>query len=470
MVAVASADSRVRVLRDAPLRADGDYVLYWMIAARRARWNHGLDRAVALARELGRPLVVLEALRRGYRWRSERIDRFVVSGMADHAAAFAAKGVRYHPYVEPQDGAGRGLLEALARDACAVVTDDFPCFFLPRMVAAAARRVTVRMEAVDSNGLLPLAATTSDFATAWAFRRFLQKTLPPHLAQPPGADPFDGPRLPPAPRLAADVLARWPAATLPAPTNAAQRTLDAFLARGLERYAEERNEPDADATSGLSPFLHFGHVASHEVVDRILRAQEWSPGRLSATCNGRREGWWGLPAAAEGFLDQIVTWRELGFVFAHHREGYDRYESLPDWAQRTLAKHADDPRPATYSLGELDAARTHDPLWNAAQTQLVREGRVHNYLRMLWGKKILEWSRTPREALHAMIELNNAHALDGRDPNSYAGIFWTLGRFDRPWGPERPVFGTVRYMSSANTVRKLSVTDYLRRWSPEASS
>jgi len=180
--------------------------------------------------------------------------------------------------------------------------------------------------------------------------------------------------------------------------------------------------------------------------------------------NGRRAGWWGASADAEAFLDQLVTWRELGFNVCHHNPGHDRWESLPAWARRTLEAHAADPREHRYSLAELEAAATHDPLWNAAQRQLVREGVIHNYLRMLWGKKILEWTDDPRRALEVMTELNDRFALDGRDPNSETGVFWVLGRHDRPWAPERPIFGTVRYMSSANTARKLPVRRYLERY------
>ncbi|MEJ2699620.1 MAG: deoxyribodipyrimidine photolyase, partial [Desulfuromonadales bacterium] len=158
--------------------------------------------------------------------------------------------------------------------------------------------------------------------------------------------------------------------------------------------------------------------------------------------------------------------RELGFNFCAFRDDYDRYESLPDWARQTLDAHAEDPRPTLYSLDEFAAADTHDPLWNAAQGQLLREGRLHNYVRMLWGKKILEWSASPREALAIMVELNNLYALDGRDPNSWSGIFWCLGRYDRPWGPERPIFGKIRYMSSQNTARKVRVKDYIRKYAP----
>jgi deoxyribodipyrimidine photo-lyase len=153
----------------------------------------------------------------------------------------------------------------------------------------------------------------------------------------------------------------------------------------------------------------------------------------------------------EALLDQVLTWRELGFNLCAQRDDFDQYESLPDWALQTLDAHRSDPREHVYSSAQFENANTHDPLWNAAQNQLRRDGKIHNYLRMLWGKKILEWSFSPREALDTMIELNNKYALDGRDPNSYSGIFWVLGRYDRAWGPERPVFGKVRYMSSKNT-------------------
>jgi deoxyribodipyrimidine photo-lyase len=172
-----------------------------------------------------------------------------------------------------------------------------------------------------------------------------------------------------------------------------------------------------------------------------------------------------MSASAEQYLDQLITWREVGYNFMAHREDYDRYVSLPPWAQKTLEQHSTDPRPHQYTLEEFESGSTHDPLWNAAQGQLVREGHIHNYLRMLWGKKILEWSESPQSALSILIELNNKYGLDGRNPNSYSGIFWCLGRYDRPWGPERPIFGTVRYMSSENTARKYSVKNYIQKYS-----
>ncbi|MDF1563044.1 MAG: deoxyribodipyrimidine photolyase [Deltaproteobacteria bacterium] len=472
---------RVRALNDAPLRPGGSHVLYWMTAARRTRWSFALDHALDRARELGVGLVVLEALRLDHPWASERLHRFVVEGMRDNRAALEATPVRYHPYVETAPGAGRGLLEAWAREAALVVTDDLPAYFLPRMQAAAAERLAVRLEAVDGNGLHPLRATDRIFTTAASFRRHLQKTLPAHIDHAPRAAPLRGLDLPPV-TCPPELARRWPAhlpedgalaalaypqAVAPAPlrggARAAARRLEAFLAHRLEAYPEGRNQPEQEAASGLSPYLHFGHLSAHEIFARLMAREDWAPDLLAPRATGSREGWWGASAAAEAFLDQLVTWRELGLNACAHEPGFGTWGSLPAWARQTLDLHAADPRPHAYGPRTLEQAGTHDELWNAAQRQLVREGTIHNYLRMLWGKKILEWSRDPRAALKVMLELNDRYALDGRDPNSLSGILWVLGRYDRAWGPERAIFGKVRYMSSENTARKVRVRAYLAR-------
>ncbi|HVS19075.1 MAG TPA: deoxyribodipyrimidine photolyase, partial [Planctomycetota bacterium] len=243
-----------------------------------------------------------------------------------------------------------------------------------------------------------------------------------------------------------------------------RRALRRFVVERLERYGEDRNALVDGAASGLSPWLHWGHVGAHEVLAELERDRWSARDAVGASQGGKRGAWWGADAAREAFLDQLVTWRELGFHFAHRRPDHDRYTSLPEWARATLAAHAGDAREPCYDRARFEGARTHDGLWNAAQRQLVAEGVMPNYLRMLWGKKVLEWSASPEEALEHLIELNNRYALDGRDPNSYSGIFWTLGRFDRPWGPARPIFGSVRYMSSDSTRRKLDVAPYLERW------
>ncbi len=479
---------RVTPVNGGAIAPRGDHVLYWMIAARRTRWSFALDHALALADQLGRPLIVLEALRAGYRWASDRHHAFVLAGMADNARAFAAAKVTYLAYVEPEAGQGAGLVQELAARACAVVTDEQPGFFLPRMVTAAAARIAVRVEQVDGNGLVPLRAVERAFVTAASFRRQLQKMIAPHLIARPAAEPLARvPRVVQDGAIPGRVVRRWPSAALacdrdalarlpidhavaPVPyrggATAGARVLDTFVQDKLARYVDDRNDPDADGASGLSPYLHFGHVSAHEVAARVWRAARWDPSRVAgAKVTGSRAGWWGLPAGAEAFLDQLVTWRELGYGFCFHRADHARWSALPAWARATLDAHARDPRPERYTRRQLDGARTGDPIWNAAQRQLIADGRIHNYLRMLWGKKILEWSPTPRAALATMIALNDRYAVDGRDPNSYGGILWTLGLFDRPWGPVRPIFGTVRYMSSAATARKLSLRAYLQRWS-----
>jgi deoxyribodipyrimidine photo-lyase len=476
--------ARVSPVNRAPVRMDGNYVLYWMIAARRPGHNFGLQRAVEHAVRLRKPLVVLEALRSDHRWASARFHQFVVDGMRDNARAFRRPGVCYLPYLEQSAGAGRGLLASLATRAAVVVTDDFPCFFLPAMVAAAGDAVGVAMETVDSNGLLPLRATEKVHVTAHSFRRALQQTLPAHQPQRPLADPMAA-LSGPAPELPPSIAARWPDAlawldgggslnALPidrrvrpvelrgGPT-AARAALQQFLDQGLQGYGTGRNHPDRDASSGLSPYLHWGHLSAHEVFEAVMAREGWL-GATPQKATGSREGWWGVGADADAFLDQVLTWRELGYNFTSKRDDHDLIESLPQWALATLDAHASDDREWVYDLDTLEHSRTHDPLWNAAQRQLITEGRMHNYLRMLWGKKILQWSATPREALAAMIELNNKYALDGRNPNSYSGIFWVLGRYDRPWFPERPIFGVVRYMTSESAARKLRLREYLKRY------
>lgn len=484
------SEFRIRKCNEAAPNPHGDFVLYWMIANRRVRWNFSLQRGVEWTLNLGKPLVVLEALRCGYKWASDRFHAFILEGMRDNAAGFSGSAIRYYPYLEPEEGAGKGLLKALAAKACCVVTDDFPCFFLPRMVASVARQVPVLLEAVDSNGIMPMRWSEKVFVSAYSFRRFLQKNLEPHLHAFPERDPAHIVDIPKLEELPHRITDRWPPADrwlshitgeflaalpidhavtsspIPGGSRAAAGRLEAFLDSSLGDYAEWHNHPDVDCTSGLSPYLHFGHISVHQVFTELMERENWSVKKLSTNASGKRSGWWGVSENAEAFLDELITWRELGYNMCSRRSDYDRYESLPDWARRTLEDHDSDPRPYRYTLERLEAADTHDELWNAAQTQLVREGRLHNYLRMLWGKKILEWSPSPRRALERMIQLNNKYALDGRDPNSYSGIFWVLGRYDRAWGPQRPVFGKVRYMSSANARRKLKLARYLERYAP----
>lgn len=482
-------ENRVRTTNAVSVRADGRWVVYWMTAYRRTRYNFALQRARDWARQLARPLIVLESLPVGCVWASHRFHDFIIQGMRDNAHDFAKTVATYYPFVEAKAGQGSGLLGALAKDACLVVSDEYPCLPQRRQMESVSDCLPAHLELVDSNCLMPMRALERTFTMAHSYRRVMQKTLPTWLEQSPQREPLSGRAVAGIPRMESlprELVQRWPVAdlerllepdglavleidhsvaatTVQGGSRAAGQRLRRFLKYSLPTYGEDRNQPDLDGGSRLSPYLHFGHISAHEVFWSLMNACQWHPGRLSEP-NGSAGGFWNVGSSAEAFLDQLCTWREIGFNMCWREPNYDRYESLPAWARTTLDEHACDERPHIYSYEELEQSLTADPLWNATQRQLVRDGHIHNYLRMLWGKKILEWTESPELALETMIKLNDKFALDGRDPNSYSGIFWVLGRYDRPWGPERPVFGKVRYMSSACTRKKLKLKKYLAKY------
>jgi len=477
---------RIRTATAHDPRPDGQYVLYWMTAYRRLESNFALQRAVELAVAWNKPLIVLEGLRIGYRWACDRFHRFIIDGMIDNQQAAESLPLTYLAYVEPKKGDGNGLVETLAKEACVIVTDDFPCFFHPKLYERIVGQWPCAVELVDSNGILPIHAADRTFTVAHSYRRHMQKEIARQNPIFPHKDPFRNVELPKLKKLPEAIAKRWKFQSSKelqsydlskldidhgvavAQTKGGRveglRLLTEFAKRKLGDYDQARNEPDQHGSSSLSAHLHFGHVSAHEVFEAIVSSVSgWTFADISKP-NGKMNGFWNLGVNAEAFMDQLMTWREIGFNMCTRERNYDRYESLPGWAQKTLKDHAKDKRPYVYSLEEFESARTHDSLWNAAQRQLVMEGRIHNYLRMLWGKKILHWTQTPQEALEVMIHLNNKYALDGRDPNSYSGIFWVLGRYDRAWGPEREVFGKIRYMTSESTRSKFSVKGYLQRY------
>jgi deoxyribodipyrimidine photo-lyase len=476
-------EARVRRLRSSPATSGGDYVLYWIQACRRLHRSHALDHALAAASELGRPLVVYEGLRRDEPWASRRFHRFVLEGMRDNVAAASRLGLSYWPYVETEWRAERRLLARLAARAALVVTDDTPGLDVPARTRALLRRTDAPIVAVEGGSVVPLSLLGSpvsaaahlrprihsEFAGAWIHRASRR----PRVSRAAGrrvAAPFEVLD----PRELEHLVDRLPvdSSVPPVPSTpggsvAARARLRSFVARRLRGYAEGRSRPappEAGHASGLSPYLRFGHISIEEVVEAVLSASGgWSPEELRFESRGKRAGFFTSDPDVDAFLDEAVTWRDVGRHWLWHRggdeEGLER--ALPRWALASLGAHGGDRRPYHYSLEEWEMAATHDPLWNAAQRELVATGTIHGYLRMLWGKKVIEWSASPAEAYRTLVHLNNKYALDGRDPNSYSGILWCFGLFDRPWAPERPVLGSVRYMSSENTARKFRLGPYL---------
>jgi len=463
-----------------------------MTAYRRLESNFAIQRAIELAVAWNKPLVVLEGLRIGYRWASDRFHQFILDGMLENQQAAASLPITYLAYVEPKPQKGAGLVETLAQSACITITDDFPCFFHPKLYKRIVGNWNTAVELVDSNGILPIHNADKTFTVAHSYRRYMQKEFVRQIPEFPHQNPFRNVTLPRLDKLPDAVTKKWKFLSAdelhsfdlkrlsidhdvkPTATQGGRkeglRLLSTFVQRKLSEYDEARNEPDQYGASSLSAHLHFGHISAHEVFQSIVSSVSgWTFSKISKP-NGKMNGFWNLGVNAEAFMDQLLTWREIGFNMCAREPNYDRYESLPDWAKKTLKDHSKDKRPHLYSPEQFETAQTHDALWNAAQRQLVIEGRIHNYLRMLWGKKILHWSRTPEQALEIMIHLNNKYALDGRDPNSYSGIFWVLGRYDRAWGPEREIFGKVRYMTSESTRSKFSVKGYLERYGASGST
>lgn len=477
-------NARLRRVNDHELVADREYVLYWMQMYRRLDHNHALDYALAWATQLKKPLVVYEGLKLGYPWASRRLHRFILEGMRDNAATAKKWGLNYWPFVETPDNTGRGLMRTLSERACLVVTDDFPCFIAPAQTAALAAKTDTLVVAVDGNSIVPLSLLGEAvkaaahlrprlhraFADAWAHRaaavpKFTRAVLKKVEAPFPTWETVDLESFVNGLPIDASVA---PVANRTGGSVAARTQLAGFLRHRLKGYAEKRSEPASPEEghgSGLSPYLHFGHISIEEVVAGVLATVgDWSPANLSSAHRGKREGFYCDNADVNSFLDEAITWRDVGFQWHfHRREDTVRLErALPEWAWTTLRKHATDRREPSYTLEEFETAATHDPLWNAAQCELVKTGVIHNYLRMLWGKKVIEWTDSPEEAYRILVHLNNKYALDGRNPNSYSGILWCFGLFDRPWPPERKVFGSVRYMSSDNTAKKFDLDGYFR--------
>jgi deoxyribodipyrimidine photo-lyase len=439
---------RIRPLNDR--KATGrPLVVYWMQAAQRARTNHALEYAVGVANELWKPLVVFFALTEDYPEANERHYAFMLEGLKETRETLRGRGI---PMVVRR-GAPDREIAAFGRDAAMVVVDDGSVRVERGWRRAAAAALDCPLVEVATNVVVPVTvASPKEEYTAATLRpkiyRLLDGFLTPLRETPlrvksvePAIDSWDiGDTTAALVRLDLDRTI-GPVPSIRGGASEAEKRLGAFVKNKLAAYAEARNDPSLDALSGLSPYLHFGQISPLAVALAVKK--------------GPRYG-------QAAFLEELIVRRELSFNFVHYNRAYDRFESLPEWCRQTLIEHAGDPRPYLYSRAELEKADTHDPYWNAAQKEMVLTGKMHGYMRMYWGKKILEWSASPREAFRTALALNNAYELDGRDANAFAGVAWSFGKHDRPWA-RRPVFGTIRYMNAAGLRRKFDADAYVRK-------
>ena len=440
---------RVRVRRPGAPDPDGACIVYWMQRSQRSIDNPALDLAVQAANTLGKPVVTFFAPVPFYPSANLRAYRFLVEGIPDIAAALEKRRIGFILRRYPEHSLLKFCSEVRA---ALVVGDENPMREPEHWRQLAARRLRIPFWTVDSDVIVPSRLIEKEQYAAFHLRRKLHAQLERFLVKPinPRAKvPWKRPRGVHSLAPDFDVTEGWnldrsvsPVRAFRGGTNEARRLLAEFVKTKLRHYARDRNHPELDGTSRLSPYMHFGHISPLTIALAVQKAEA-------------------SKAAKELFLNELLVWRELAINFVTYNPNYDNFESGENWAHRTLGEHARDRRPYLYTERQLENAETHDPLWNAAERQMVNTGWMHNYMRMYWGKKILEWSRTPAEAYRVAVALNDKYELDGRDPNGYAGVAWSIvGKFDRPWFT-RPIFGQIRYMSGASTRKKFDSRRYI---------
>ena len=439
---------RVRALNGESPR-DGDYVLDWMQSSHRTDENPALQCAVERADRLHLPLVAYFGLWPSYPGSSLRHARFMLEGLEGVGRSLEALGVRFVLREERPD---TGVLD-LAKSAAVVIVDRAYLGLQRSWYRAVAEGVRCPLYQVEGDVTVPVeTASQKEEYSAATFRRRVLPHLDRFLRTAETVGPERSSLALDLPTLAGEsvdaLLSRLEidrtvpvSASFTGGADEANRRFEGFLERRLDGFADDRNEPGGDGSAEISPYLHFGQVSP--VALAVLALDHGGPG-------------------VEAFLEELVVRRELAVNFVHYNDAHDSFAPLPAWAQTTLARHRDDRREYVYSLNDLDRAATHDPYWNAAQEEMTTTGKMQGYMRMYWGKKILEWSPTPEEAYASALYLNNRYEIDGRDPNGYAGVAWCFGKHDRPW-KERPIFGTVRYMNARGLDRKFAMDRYVEK-------
>jgi deoxyribodipyrimidine photo-lyase len=434
------------------LNLDGTCVIYWMQRSQRAGDNAALNIAVAAANALSKPVVVFFGLRGSAYHANYRHYHFMLQGLADVAAGLRKRGVGFVLRRHPEHDIARFCAQVRP---CLVISDEDPLRRAEEGRTRAARELAAPFWTVDADVIVPSRLLGKEHYAARTIRPRIHKELPRLLRRiadvrvkvrwqaRSGLQCLD---------LDHKLLTALPVDRTVGPANsfaggsaAAHALLKRFVTERLRGYARKRNQPDIDGTSQLSPYLHFGHIGPHTVAMAVQQAVAPAEDR-------------------KAFLEELIVRRELAVNFVRYNSRYDSCDACEPWAEATLRRHLADRRSYIYTERELERAATHDPLWNAAQKQMVLTGWMHGYLRMYWAKKILEWSASPAEAYGVAVRLNDRYELDGRDPNGYAGIAWAIaGKHDRAWGPERPVYGKIRYMSYASTSRKFDSRAYIAR-------
>ncbi|MBV6513069.1 MAG: hypothetical protein FMNOHCHN_02595 [Ignavibacteriaceae bacterium] len=423
-------------------------VLYWMSRDQRAYDNWALLFAQKLAQENNLALVVAFSLVPEFLQATRRQYGFMLKGLEETENHLKKLNIPFHMLSgSPADT----LPEFIHEHNCSYLVADFDPLKIKRVWKRdVAKKIHIPFYEVDAHNIVPtLIVSDKTEYGAYTIRPKINRLLPEYLTDIPAPD-VQKKRAPAAKNNWRDIYASLkvnesvPEVTWLKPgEDAAHRMLDQFLTGGLQKYNEERNNPVLDRQSNLSPYLHFGQISAQRVAFEV---QRFAPPQLAAA-----------------FLEELIVRRELSDNFCYFNTKYDSFDGFHDWAKTTLNAHQKDKREYIYSLRQFEKAATHEDLWNAAQMQMVRTGKMHGYMRMYWAKKILEWSESPEEALKIAIKLNDKYQLDGRDPNGYVGCAWSIGGVhDRAW-TERPVYGKIRYMNYNGCKRKFDTDAYIKK-------
>ncbi|HDP77071.1 MAG TPA: deoxyribodipyrimidine photolyase [Mesotoga infera] len=424
----------------------GEFVLYWMQASQRTDENHALEFAKQEAKTLGVPLVVLFIIVVDYPSANLRSFSFMLDGLRDVKYRLENSGIRFVIL----KGDPTYILPSVSQDCSEIITD---VGYLRHQIAwrrELASLVKCSVLAVETNVVVPVeTASTKEEYSAATFRRKVMELVPEFVSDfSPVEFRSSSPRIEFEGSLNLDELSLADVdQSVPIVTDfrggqeAAKAMLQRFIEMKIDRFVEDRNDPNCDCLSQMSPFLHFGQISPCYITRKVFESH--------------------LPGT-DAYIEELIVRRELSMNFAFYNAYYDSFRSLPSWAQKTLNDHRNDRRDPVYSLSQLERGETDDFYWNAAQSEMVLNGKMHGYMRMYWGKKLLEWNSDPETAIRVAIQLNDKYEIDGRDPNGYAGILWCFGKHDRAW-PERPVFGKVRYMNSNGLKRKFDADAYTRK-------
>ncbi|HPX15207.1 MAG TPA: deoxyribodipyrimidine photo-lyase [Petrotogaceae bacterium] len=440
---------RVSLCNDKEVK-NGKYVLYWMQASQRAHFNPALEYAVLVANTMNKPLIVLFCIMPEYLTASFRHYQFMIEGLQETAQTIRGYGAAF--IIKAGDPCE--IIKELSESSSMIVFDFAYLDFMKAVRKKISAQTACRVVQVEGNVVVPVAAASSkEEYSAATLRPKVSAVISKYLNSEEEITELKNKISDPQIESLTEQQAKeyikkfrtnnryFDESRFIGGYSHARQKLDDFIKYKLHNYADMKNDPTSEVQSDLSPYLHFGQISPVYIANQITKV---------------------LSESAQEYLEELIVRRELARNFVMYNDDYAQYNSVPAWAKKTLAEHLSDPREHCYSQKQLEDAQTHDEYWNSAQNELLLTGKMHNYMRMYWGKKIIEWSETPQKAFETMVYLNDRYEMDGRDPSGYAGICWCFGKHDRPWSP-RSIFGNVRYMNDKGLERKFKIQKYVQR-------